>query len=220
MEDQPEQDKKQPEEVAQEAPKEAPAETTPEPAVEKAPEAPVEETSRVTPKKPAEDVSASDKKVIGIPVQNYVKICYLLILTASGFGVFTNFVGIVGVYVPGGQLFGILGITGLALSLIGWQAFAKEFKPNEITHFKYMALLFVAFFVIYLVLSGGLGWFGFFGAIIAFLIAAVQFGCIYTGFSLWKADKEASKENLIGEFEAMKSFALSKINKNQDDDVI
>ena len=199
-------------ETAVETPSEAPKEEKQETA------SPEPETKAEAAPEPQETKKAvnTDEKIFGIPQNQFVKICYLLVLASSGFAVLSNFVGLAGIFMPGGVLFAILGLGGLALTLIGWQAYSSKFSANDNTHFKYLAILFAAFFVIYFILSNALGWFGFIGALIALLIPIAQFACLYTGLSLWKAGKEANKENLMSEFEAIKSLVLSKFKKVDD----
>ena len=177
----------------------------------KGPQAPNE-----VPKQAANAADGAVDKILGIPVGSYVKLCYLLVLIASGFGVFSYLVGLVGVYVPGGQLFGLVGLSGFVLALIGWFAFAEKLKPIDMLHQKYIVILFAAFFVVYVVLAGSLGWFGFFGQIVMLLIASLQFAALYIGLNLWKEGKEPTKESVLAEFNILKDTAVNKIKKVDD----
>lgn len=220
--------KKEPAEEEAAAPAAEPA-PQPEPEAKPAAEAEVPEAPKPAPEEGAhepEDIDmqaqeaapapASDAKVLGIPADKFARLCYVLVLTASGFGLFANFVGLVGVYVPGGQLFAIVGLAGLALAVVGWQAFPKDFTPIDLSHFRYITILFAAFFIIGIICGTALGWFGFLGALLLFLITIAQVGLLWAGLNLWKAGKEATQDTVKAEVMAMKDMLMSKIKKADD----
>lgn len=199
-----------PEETAPETPKEPVEPSTASEAVEKTAEAPAE-----APKATSAPASGDDK-ILGIPTASYVKFCYILVMIASGYGVFSHLVGLVGVYVPGGQLFGLVGLSGIVLALLGWLAFGEKLKAVDHEHVKYLALLFGVFFVFYVVLAGSMGWFGFLGQIVLLIVAAIQLSCFYVGLKMWQAGQEPTKDSVIAELNSLKDMAISKIKKVDD----
>lgn len=210
-----------------EKPAEAPASTEPqvEP-VKKEPEpsAQAEEpTSKAQQEAPAENTSAKsassaagDDKIIGIPRDSYGKLCYILVLVAASFGVVSHLFGLVGIYIPGGQISALIGLSGLLLAIMGIFVFNEKLKPFDVEHLKYIGILFAAFFFFYIVFANSFGWFGFVGSLLVFLVAVAQLTAFYIGYSLWKTNREPTKEAVVAEFHVLKNLAISKIKKVDD----
>lgn len=152
-----------------------------------------------------EETPQENKVLSIIPVNQYLKICYVLVLISAGYGIFSSLLGIVTVYIPGGGLFGLLGIIGLVLALLGFLLFEEKFSTLENSHFKYLAILFVAFFITAVIFANALAGSLFLSSTFVLLISLAQFGCLFVGYRVWQAGQEASKENLMNEFENLKA---------------
>jgi hypothetical protein len=137
-----------------------------------------------------------ENKVLGIPVHKYAKLCYILILVSAGFGILTSLLALIGMYVPGTGIFGLIGLIGLALVVTGWLAFTEKFSALDISHFRFLTFVFILFFVLYIIFFNALAGFGPVGAFIVFLIAAAQFAVFLAGFQAWKAGQEATVDNV------------------------
>lgn len=140
----------------------------------------------------------SNGTVLGIPADKYLKICYILVLLSSGFGILTGLVALTGSYVPGGGLIGLLGLIGIILAVLGWLVFSENFSALETSHFKFLSLLTAAVIVISIALVS-------FGSFLIMLISAANFACLFVGFKIWQDGQEATKDNLINGFKTLKS---------------
>jgi hypothetical protein len=191
---------------------------TPQPSAPPKQEGPTSQARPETPvNKPESSVAANDSgKLLGIPKESFVKLCYVLTLVASGYGVLSHLVGLVGVYIPLGQLFGLIGFIGVILAIVGWAAFSEKLKPVDNSHLKFLVILFLGLFIFYLIFANSFGWFGFFGQLFGLIIASVQFGALYVGLKLWKEGRDATKDNLLSEFNVLKNKAQAKIKKADD----
>ena len=147
----------------------------------------------------------NENKVLGIDVTKYVKICYLMVLIASGYGVLTNLCGLAGIYLPGGFITGIIGLAGLALTVTGWLVYKEKFSAVDISHFKYLVIILGAFFVIYVVFVNALAGFGVVGAFFITIISLIQFSLLFVGFRTWKVGQEATQTNLKASFRSIKA---------------
>lgn len=141
--------------------------------------------------------SGQDNKVLGIETGVYTKLSYILILVASGLGLFSNLLALVGISMFGGMFFGLLGLIGIAMVVTGLAGFKEKFPALDISHFLFLLVLFAAFFVLGAIFAGTLINMGAIGAIILFLLSALQFTLLITGFKLWQGGQLATKENLI-----------------------
>ncbi|HPD83687.1 MAG: hypothetical protein R3D88_00675 [Alphaproteobacteria bacterium] len=142
--------------------------------------------------------NSSNNKVIGIEIAKYAKICYILILIAAGYGLLTNIAGLAAVYLPGGFMTGLLGITGVVLALLGLFVFKDSFGSVDLSHFRFIGVMFVAFFLIYAVVVNALAKFGFIGLLIIILISVTQVALFYAGFKTHGAGQEASRASIEG----------------------
>lgn len=147
----------------------------------------------------------NENKVLGIEAAKYVKICYIMVLIASGYGVLTNLCGLAGIYLPGGLITGIIGLAGLALTVTGWLVYKEKFGPVDISHFKYLVIVLAAFFVIYVIFVNALAGFGVVGAFLITIISLIQFACLFVGFKTWRSGQEATQANLKASFRSIKA---------------
>lgn len=138
----------------------------------------------------------TDDKVLGIDINHYTKVCYVLILIASGFGLLANLASLVGIFIPGGILTGLFGFIGIVLVVLGLFVFKDKFSALDLSHFKYIGLLFIAFLVIYFVLVPALLGMGLIGMMVVVLLSAAQFILFFAGFRTYKTGIEATKASI------------------------
>ncbi len=136
-------------------------------------------------------------KVLGIETNKYAKLSYVLILVASGLGLFSNLMALASVYILGGMMFGLLGLIGIVLAITGLVAFKDKFSALDISHFIFLVILFFAFFALAGILGNMLVNMGAVGSIILFLLSAFQFALLFTGFQLWQNGELVTKDSLI-----------------------
>lgn len=152
-------------------------------------------------------------KVLGIPVQKFTLICYTLILISAGFGVFSSLLALIGAYVPGSMITGLLGLIGIALVVTAWVAFKEKFTELDISHFQFLVIVFVAFLVIYIVAARFFLGLGAFGAILMFLVVTAQFLILLSGFKTYKDGLPATKDNVSNSFYKLKEVISRKAPK-------
>ncbi len=162
------------------------------------------------------ETQGTGQKIIGIPVEKIAKISYYLILVSSGFGLLLSFLGILGISLPGNAFFGAIGLFAVFLSLLGLFMFEERFSILDKSHFKFIALAYVTFFVVAIVLGTIFALLGSFGYLIVFLIAALQLLTFYTGFKLLNNGQAANNNNLTREYENYKSLVFSKFKKAEE----
>lgn len=148
-------------------------------------------------------------RILGIEVSKYPKLCYILVLIASGFGLFANLLGLMNFYVGGSLITGLLGLIGIALAATAYVGFKDRFSNVDNSHFLFLIILFVAFLILVFIIGGIFENSGIIGAIILFLMSAFQFALIFAGFNLWRGGQAVTKENLIS---ALKNLT-SKMKK-------
>ena len=154
---------------------------------------------------------SDDNKVLGIPVNKYAKVCYVLILVSSAFGVLTSLLGLVGMYVGFGGVFGLLGLIGLALAVTALLAFAEDFGDVDLSHFKAIAIIFVAFFVFSMIIFNAVLPFGIVGSIVIFLLGVGYLAIVYAAYQTYQAGQMATVDNVKKNLIALKNY----IQKNK-----
>lgn len=162
------------------------------------------------------ETQESGLKILGIPTEKISKLSYMLILASTGFTLLLNFLGILGITLPGAAFFGSIGLLSVFLSLVGLFVFEERFTEIDQSHFKFIALAFVSFFAILMVVGSILKFLGSFGFLVVFLFVTVQFLTFYAGYGLYKDDKPADKENLNSKYESYKGFLFSKFKKAEE----
>ena len=152
----------------------------------------------------------SDNKVIGIPVNKYAKLCYMLILVSSAFGVLTALLGLAGIYLGFGGLFSLMGLIGMALAVTGWLAFTEEFNEIDLSHFKFLSALFVVLFVLGIILFNGLGGMGFVAALVMLIYSTVQFAILFASYKTWEGGTKATIESVKASLLNLKQYIPKK----------
>lgn len=158
----------------------------------------------------------SGLKILGIPTEKISKLSYMLILASTGFALLLNFLGILGITLPGSVFFGSIGLLSVFLSLVGLFVFEERFTDTDKSHFKFVALAYVSFFAIAMVVGGILKFLGSFGYLVVFAFYMVQFLTFYAGHGLHKDDKPADKDNLNAKYEAYKGVIFNKFKKAEE----
>ena len=149
---------------------------------------------------------SDDNKVLGIPVHKYAKVCYVLILVSAGFAVLTSLLSLVGMYMGLGGVFGLLGLIGLALAITGWLAFSEDFGDLDLSHFKAIGILFVAFFIFNMIIFNAVAGFGVVGAILGFIITVGEFAVLFAAYKTWEAGQTATVDNVKKNLIALKNY--------------
>lgn len=137
-----------------------------------------------------------NQKVLGIDASKYTNICYLMIIISSAYGVLANLLAFVKVLLPLGGLFGLLGLAGIILALIGLFAFKEKFQPLDLAHFKYMGLIFIVFFVVAIILGSIIGYAGAVAVAIVLILSVIQFALIFAGYKNYKAGIAPTQESI------------------------
>lgn len=143
---------------------------------------------------------ASNDKIMGfIPKDQYVKITYYLLLASCAGGLVLSLLAIIGLVIPLGNLFGLAGLIGLVLALLGYFVFQSDFSALDQAHLLYISVIAGIFIVIGLILGASLAIVPAAAFMISFLIACAQLILIYTGFNSWKHGRTVTKDNVQGE---------------------
>ncbi len=139
-------------------------------------------------------------KIMGfVPKRSYVKITYLLLLTSTGGSLLLALFGMLGIFLPLGIVFTLVGLVALILALLGVFVFKRKFTPLDQAHLVYLAILFGVFFVVGLIVAASL--FSSIGMLSLFsiCIGAIQLIMFYTGFNSWIHGRTITKDNIKGE---------------------
>jgi len=159
------------------------------------------------------ETNQTGQKILGIPVENIAKLSYLLVLASTGFTLLLTFFGILGAGLPGSGFFGAIGLFSVFLSLVGLFVFEERFTDLDKSHFKFIALAYVAFFAAMMIVGSILKLLGSFGYLVVFLVAVVQFMTFFTGYRLHKNGELADNANLSAAYEGYKGMIFSKFKK-------
>ena len=157
-----------------------------------------------------EDNNTSNNKVLGIPTNQYAKICYMLILVSVAIGLVGSLLGLVGIYIGLGGLTSLMGLIGLALAVTAWVAFTNDFGDIDISHFRFLAVLFIVFFVFNIIVFNAIAGMGIIAPIVAFLIQAVQAAVIFAAFDTWRSAQKATVDNVKASFFGLKKYLPNK----------
>jgi len=146
----------------------------------------------------------SNEKIIGIPKSKYIKFTYLALILSSALGIVsTLLIILIGLGILS-SVAGLLGLAGVVLALLGFFAFNSKFTQEELSHFKYMAVLYVIFFVVGIVVGAVLGDLGLVTTLIIILVNVASLICMYAGYRLNEKNVAASKQTVIGELKSLK----------------
>lgn len=150
-------------------------------------------------------------KVLGLEPQNYVKITYILLLISAGLGLIVNLANAFSpMMVQGMSMLGLIGFAGLIMALLGLFAFPNDFSKQQSSHFKYIGVLFIGFFVVGIILASIFASAVVLWALIALLLGLANLALLYAGFKVWQAGGEATQETIKAELCAMRDKIKSK----------
>ncbi|NCT40603.1 MAG: hypothetical protein GW778_02955 [Alphaproteobacteria bacterium] len=138
------------------------------------------------------------KTVLGIPKKNYIKLTYILLMTASALGIPAMFIGGLS------GIVGLIGLVGVVLALLGFFMFAIEFTDAQLSHFKYVGVVFIASFFLGVILSIILGSNGVLALVISPLINLFALAAMFAGYRLNEKRTPASKESVLNELKSLK----------------
>lgn len=143
-----------------------------------------------------------NNKALGLEPPKYVKVAYILLLIAAGVGLLTSLLAMIGVFTGLGAIANLLGIAGVVMGILGWAVFKDKFSALEMNHLQYIVILFLAFFVVGIVV-GAMMLMSPMGTYAAMLLLGIaQFGLIFTGYNSWTHGRMITKDNIQGEVKA------------------
>lgn len=151
----------------------------------------------------------SDKSsILGfIPKDKYLTWTYMLLLVASAGGMALDVFGMIGINIPLGGVFGLAGLCGLILALLGFFVFKEDFGTLEQAHFLYICALFALFFVIGAVVGASLYTSPMLAIAISFVLRVCGLLLIFTGFNSFKHGRSVTKDNIREEVQRALSRA-------------
>jgi hypothetical protein len=151
---------------------------------------------------------SSHDKILGIvPKEKYMNFAYMFLLISAAGGVFFSLLGIVGLEpVSAPYALIVLGFLSLCLAIVGLTKHKADFSAIDHAHFKYIALMFLVFFVINIVGGAFYAIAYALGYLVTALIAAVQTVLVWTGYNSWQGGRVVTKENFRDEMK----IALAK----------
>jgi len=158
----------------------------------------------------------SNKSVLGIPVAKYAMICYVLILMSAGFGVVSSILALIGMTIPYGGIFVLMGFVGIALCVTGFVVFSEDFADVDMSHFKFLAAVYVAFFLLFVIFSNALAGFGAVGYILTLALVAFQFAVLFAGYRVWQSGYEATVATVKTQLISLKNQISKKAPENTE----
>jgi hypothetical protein len=152
------------------------------------------------------DENSYNNKVLGLQSSTFVKTAYVLVLISAGLGLLFAIISGIGLGAPtGGGVVTLVGLAGWIMALVGWLAFQKDFTVIELSHLRFISVLFVALYVLGIIVALLLGVGGLIWGVCSLALSVLCFGMLYLGFSLWRSREEVTQEALKGEFQLLKS---------------
>ncbi len=146
---------------------------------------------------------ASNEKLLGfIPKEKYVHFAYMFLLVSAAGQVLYSLLSIVGIsFVSATPALIVLGLLSCALAAVGLTKHKDDFTATDHAHFKYIIVLFVGFFFVYLICGGVYAISYFLGYLVTAAIGAAQSVLAWTGYNSWQGGRIITKENIRGEIE-------------------
>jgi hypothetical protein len=152
------------------------------------------------------DENTGNNKVLGLPSIKYVKICYVLVLVSAGLGLLISILAGIGLGTPAGTpLVNLVGLAGWIMALVGWLAFQKDFTVIELSHLRFISILFIALFLVGIVIGSLIGVNGLIWMALSLILSVIQLGLLFLGFRAWDAREEITQDSLKAEFEIVKT---------------
>lgn len=151
---------------------------------------------------------ANTDKIMGIvPKERYVYFAYMFLLVAAAGSALYSLLAIVGLRLESAAYATMfLGLLAAILAGVGLTKHKGDFTAHDHAHFKYIIILFVAFFVINIVFGGVYALSYFLGYLCTGIIGAVQAVLAWTGYNSWQDGRLITKDNIRDEIK----LALAK----------
>lgn len=148
------------------------------------------------------DASNNDKIMGIVPKERYMYFTYMfLLISAAGNALFSVF-GLIGLTLESaGYAVMVLGLMACIMAVVGLTKHKDDFSPLDHAHFKYIAILFVAFFVINIVFGGVYAIAYFLGYLCTIVLGLAQAVLVWTGFNAWQGGRVITKENFKSEMQ-------------------
>jgi hypothetical protein len=144
-------------------------------------------------------MSDADKIMGFIPKDQYVKYTYYLLLASSIGAAVLTLLGLIGIHIPLMQLFGLAGIAGLILALIGFFVFKEEFSALDQSHLLYICIIIAVFFLAGLILGQAFALVTYLMLLVSLLVFVAQLIMVWTGYNSWSHGRSITKSNVKSE---------------------
>ncbi|HEU4838483.1 MAG TPA: hypothetical protein VFS88_03625 [Micavibrio sp.] len=144
-------------------------------------------------------MSDADKIMGFIPKDQYVKYTYYLLLASSIGAAVLTLLGLIGIHIPLMQLFGLAGIAGLILALIGFFIFKEEFSALDQSHLLYICIIIAVFFLAGLILGQAFALVTYLMLLVSLLVFVAQLIMVWTGYNSWSHGRSITKSNVKSE---------------------
>jgi len=103
------------------------------------------------------------------------------------------------------SLSGLLGFGGLILAALGYFAFKGEFNAIQVSHFRYVGVVFLAFLVIAMVVSMVFASLTSIVSIFGIILNLASLACMFAGYKMNDKNVAATKENAIQQIKSLNS---------------
>lgn len=151
---------------------------------------------------------SDSKKIMGIvPHERYTYFAYMFLLMSAAGNAWFSILGMIGLGMQTGILgCMVLGLLAVVMAAVGLTGAKHEFTATDHAHFKYMIVLFVAFFVLNLLFGGVYGISYFLGYLCTIALGVIQAVLVFTGWMSLQAGRVVTKANIKDEIK----LALAK----------
>ncbi len=144
---------------------------------------------------------SDDVKIMGIvPKARYVYFAYMFLLVSAAGNALYALLGAIGInFASAGYATMVLGLLSLILAVIGLTKHKGDFRDIDHAHFKFMGIVFVAFFVINIVFGGVYALSYTLGYLCTTVLGAAEAILVWTGYNAWQGGRTLTKDNLKSE---------------------
>ena len=147
-----------------------------------------------------ESIMSDTGKIMGfIPKDEYVKYTYYLLLVSSIGAAVLTFLGLINIHIPLFHIFGLAGLAGLILALIGFFIFKEEFSALDQSHLGYLCVLMAVFFLSGLILGQAFALVTYLMLLVSLLVSVAQLIMVWTGYNSWSHGRSITKNNVKSE---------------------
>ncbi len=145
--------------------------------------------------------TSNDTKILGfIPKSKYVHFMYMFLLISAAGNVLYSLIAIIGIHLASaGYATMLLALMSLVLAVLGLTVVKNEFTAHDHAHFKFAAILYVAFTITFIVFGGVYAISFFLGYLCTAAIGAAQCLLTWTGYSSWQDGRVVTAANIKDE---------------------